>query len=263
MVGKKVANILSRISYTSAYIIMEDKETDNIYIYNEESRSEWQQENITDSPLDTSGPNFSQVDKGSEDSDSHDKESDDGKQSPSALRLMFKVMMNPIEGWKSVRRASLTPERAQQSCFYPLLAIMAVSKFAIIAYNPSVKLPDALVDAVCSFVSFFFGYFCLLIILKTVMPEETRHTFDSNFGKVFIIISLSTLCLFYTLADLLPMLWAILIFLPLWTIYIVCRGTKFLKLPQNKQISSTFILCLLIVGVPFVLSWLLGLVLPS
>ena len=53
---------------------MEDKETDNIYIYNEESRSEWQQEIITDSPLDTSGPNFSQVDRGTEDSDSHDKE---------------------------------------------------------------------------------------------------------------------------------------------------------------------------------------------
>lgn len=242
---------------------MEDKETDNIYIYNEEPESEWQHESDVDSSLDTSGPNFSQVEPNFEDSDRNDKGEDERRPSPSALRLMFKVMLNPIEGWKSVRRASLSPEQAQQNCFYPLLAVLAVSKFALMAYNPTIKLPDALIDAVCSFVSFFFGYFCLLIILKTIMPAETRHIFDSDFGKVFIILSLSTLCLFYTLADALPMLWAILIFLPLWTIYLVCRGTKFLKFPQNKQISLTFILCLLIVGVPFAISWLLSLILPS
>lgn len=242
---------------------MEDKETDNIYVYKEESESEWQTANANNSSLDNSGPNFSQVERDFDESGSNEKGSDNGKPSPSPLGLMFKVMMNPVEGWKSVRRAALTPERAQQSCFYPLLAVLAAGKFALMAYNPTIKLQDALIDAVSSFVSFFFGYFCILIILKMLMPEETKKTFDSDFGKVFIILSLSTLCLFYTLADAFPMLWAVLIFLPLWTIYIVCRGTKFLKFPQNKQLLLTFILCLLIVAVPMILSWILESILPS
>lgn len=237
---------------------MEDKDNDNIYIYNEETDNTETQEDYTTSSLDSSGPNFSQ--SNSENYTHSECQKDD---SPSPFRLMLKVMMQPIEGWKAVRRAFLTPERAQQGCFYPLLALLATSKFSLMLYYPTKKLPETLIDAVSSFVSFFFGYFLIVIFLKIFMPGESKKTFDSDFGKVFVIISLSTLCLFYTLADAFPMLWAVLIFLPLWTIYIICRGTRFLKFSQNKQIASTFILCLIIIGIPFALSWIFEILLPS
>lgn len=227
---------------------MEDKENDNIYIYEEES------------DLDQSGPNYSQSYDG--DDSGQETSGDDGKAPKSPFLLMFKVLLNPIEGWKSVRRAAVTPEQAQQGCFYPLLALYAVSKFLTLLYAPALKLPDVLVDAVCSFVSFFFGYFCIVMLLKIVMPGESSKVFDTDFGKVFVIISLSTLCMFYALADALPMLWAVLIFLPLWTIYIVSRGTKFFRFPEHKQIFCTFILCLLIIGVPSALLWLFELIIP-
>ena len=94
------------------------------------------------------------------------------------------------------------------------------------------------------------------------MPKA-EYFQTNDFGKVLIVISLSTLSLFGTLTVLLPMLWSFMIFIPLWTIYIISRGAKFLKFPENIQMTYTFILCLLIVGIPSVLSWCIGFLLPK
>lgn len=243
---------------------MENKDSDNIYVYSEDETLENEETTNNDdlSNLDKSGPNYSQVNESPDEYVLEDDE-DDQQPSVSPLLLMFKVLINPIEGWKSVRRSRLTPERAQQGCFYPLLALLAATKFLLLAYHSTLKLQTALIDAVNSFVSFFFGYFCIIIFLKIALPGNSGKNFETNFGKVFVIISLSTLCLFYALADALPMLWAILIFLPMWTIYIICRGTKFFKFPENRAIFSTFILSLTIVGFPLLISWIMELMLPA
>ena len=59
------------------------------------------------------------------------------------------------------------------------------------------------------------------------------------------------------------MLWAVLIFLPLWTVYMVCRGTRFFRFPERRQIIYTGVLCLLIEGVPVLINWGLSQILPK
>ena len=49
------------------------------------------------------------------------------------------------------------------------------------------------------------------------------------------------------------MLEPILVFLPLWTVYIICRGVRFLKFPKEREHLATGILCLLTVGMPWLL----------
>ena len=120
-----------------------------------------------------------------------------------------------------------------------------------------------IVDAVISFMSLFFGYFCILIILKMVMPKYIAEEFNSSFGKVSILISLSSLSLFFMLMELFPMLWAVLIFLPLWTVYLICRGIRFFKFPEQHEIGYTGLLCLVIVGVPVLISWMLSSILSG
>lgn len=254
--------------------ISEEQENDNIYVYPEEEDDNFdssdydefapdrEDEEYTDresfySDLDKSGPNYSQAERVADDT----KASGDGKRDKSAFLMMLKVLFNPIEGWKSIRRYKLTAEECQRGCYYPLLAFLAISKFAAFIHTPRVALNEVVVDAVTAFVSFFFGYFCIMILLNILMPERVKESVKSEFGKVFVITSLSTLCLFFSVLDIFPMLWAVLIFLPLWTIYVICRGVRFFKFPDNKQISCTAIICLLIVGVPCVLDWLLAKVL--
>lgn len=201
---------------------------DNLYVYTEEEKEE-EEKNINPGPR---------------------------KKSP--LALMFEVLFNPGEGWKNVRRASLSAEEAQKGCFLPLLIILSLCNFASIFYNPSIAFIEVAVKAIITFVSFFFGFFCIMILLRLILPSEVKETISSEFGKVFVLLCLSTLCLFYSFIEIFPMLWAILIFLPLWTVYSICNGSRFFKFPEDRQIYCNAVMCLLIIGIPTLLDWILG-----
>lgn len=175
----------------------------------------------------------------------------------SPFLLMLEILFNPVVGWKSLRRAKITAETMQSECFYPLLAILAVSEFAQLFYSSSVTLSEVLIDAVVSFVSFFAGYYCIMLALELFLPKEAKVRFNTEFGKVFVLTALSTLCLFFIAIELLPILWSLLIFLPLWTVYVICRGVRFFIFPENCKLRSTIILCLLTIGVPTLIDWAL------
>lgn len=59
------------------------------------------------------------------------------------------------------------------------------------------------------------------------------------------------------------MLWAVLIFLPVWTIYSECRGARFFKFPDNRRMTYTGLMCVLTVGIPYALAQLLQEILPK
>lgn len=234
---------------------MDEQEQDNIYIYTEE-------EDEANKPMDDSGPNYAQVNQ----NDLKSQLGEDVEKTKysflNLFMLMLKVLLNPVEGWKSVRRKKVTVEQMQRGCFFPMIGLLAISSFAEYMYSARVTLALAVEDAVIGFVSFFFGYFIIILILRLCMPRVTTESLDSSFGKIFVLISLSTLCLFYSLTQLFPMLWAILIFLPLWTVYIICKGTRFFIFPANREITCTGILCLVIIGLPMLIDWLLESLLP-
>ncbi len=190
-----------------------------------------------------------------EDSEETKPEPPVNKKSP--FLLMLEILFNPVVGWKSLRRAKISAEVMQSECFYPLLAILAVSEFAQLFYSPSTTLPEVLIDAVISFVSFFAGYYCIMLALELLLPKEAKVRFNTEFGKVFVLTALSTLCLFFIAIELLPIMWSLLIFLPLWTVYVICRGVRFFIFPENCKLRSTIILCLLTIAVPTLIDWAL------
>ena len=231
-----------------------DNPEDIYYVYEEENNA---------SPdLDTSSYNYSQMPYDVQATANIEAHENGIRQSP-VLKLLFMLLTNPTEGWKEVRREKLSVERAQLSCFYPLLGIMAVSHFAEFFYSTRVALSNILISAVTNFVGYFAGYFFIVMLLKALLPKGTGKCMDTEFGKVFVIMNLSSLCIFFTFMELLPMLWPVLIFLPLWTVYVICKGTRFFRFPEDKTIYCTTLLCLFIIGIPSVIEWLLNEVLPS
>lgn len=237
------------------------KDNDNIYIYSEE-----ESESNNPNDPDRSATNFAQY--SAEDIENAGAKADnidsrDAKGGVSVFGLLLKTMFNPVEGWKSIRRHKISPEEAQKECFYPLLALYSISKFAILAYSSRAELSEVVIDSVTSFVSFFFGYFVIVMVLRHVMPRGAAEEFDKDFGKTLVVISLSSLCLFFLLTELLPMLWAILIFLPLWTVYMICRATRFLKIPDDKHIMAVAILNIVVIGMPIILEWVFEKILPN
>ena len=191
-----------------------------------------------------------------QDASGNDGGDDDEKEgSPSAFLLMLKVLAGPLEGWKSIRRSGLKPEKVARDCFYPLCAVVAVCQFMAFFYDVETTVTKVLVNACVAFVSVFFSYFLVIVASQFLMPKGAKEAMQTPFAKVFVMIALSTLCLFYIIYELLPMFEAVIVFFPLWTVYIICQGSRFLKFPAARSTTSLFILCLLIVGVPILLGW--------
>lgn len=180
----------------------------------------------------------------------------------SPWKLLIGVMFNPVEGWKRIRRQKVCAERIQSSCFYPLLALLALSKFSDYIYSVNVSLKMVISQAVVAFVSYFFGYFTILFLLSVLLPKSVSENFDKDFGKAYILIGLSTLVLFAFVTNLLPMLWPILIFLPLWTLYLLYQGSRFFKLTEPQVLKFLVVVGVSVVGIPILIDWGLNELMP-
>ena len=175
---------------------------------------------------------------------------------PSAIALMIKILLTPIEGWKALRRARLKTDDVAASCFYPLLALAALSKFSLFFYEANMTLADVAKAGLVAFVTFFFGYFLVLFFAGFLLPRQSREALKNEFGKQFVLMSMSTYVLFYILMVLLPMLDPVLVFLPGWTIYCIYRGVRFLRVPKEKESATIGIMCLLVIGCPILCNWI-------
>lgn len=185
---------------------------------------------------------------------------DEKRRSP--LGLLFQIMFNPVEGWKKLRRSGIKVEELQSGCFYPLLAILALSYFAEFIYSVNVSLSQIITQAVVAFVAFFFGFFCVQMVLSWLLSKDIAKEFEEKFGKEYTMIAMSTLALFSSITNLLPMLWPILIFLPIWTLYLMFKGVRFFKLSQKEEMKFFVLSGASVIGVPILIDWALNAVLP-
>jgi hypothetical protein len=76
------------------------------------------------------------------------------------------------------------------------------------------------------------------------------------------MVATSTLLLFRILLNLLPMLGPVLVFLPIWTIYLVVRGARILRVPKDRETSMAGLISLYVIAAPLFCAWLIGEILP-
>lgn len=183
---------------------------------------------------------------------------EDVKVSKNLFLLLAKIMSTPVEGWKSFRRLKLKPEAVASGCFYPLAALAAVSKFAGMYYDSSQDVHASVLGAFGIFISFFFGYFTSLLGARLLLPVVVKENLPKEVARGYIMINMSTLAIFMTLYNCLPMLEPIVVFMPLWTIYLIFKGVKILRVPKEKTAVTECILTLCIIGAPLLWNSILG-----
>jgi hypothetical protein len=179
------------------------------------------------------------------------------KKNPSPVRLLFKTMFTPVEGWKALKRARLKTEEFASRCFYPLIALAAISEVSKIFYEANVSVSDWAVDGLITFMTFFFGYFSVLLAGGFMLPSKSRDIIKKDIGKQFVMLAMSSLAIFWIFIQIMPMLEPVLVFLPLWTIYLIYKGVRILRVPEEVENSTTGLLCMLIIGIPVLWNWVL------
>lgn len=182
---------------------------------------------------------------------------------PEPLGIMLRTLLTPVEGWKKLKRSAIPGERFSAACFLPMVALASVSEFAVCIYDSTVTLAHVIVEALVTFISFYLGYYLSLLLDHIFTSSKCRKCLDSGFGRNFIMNSMATLALFFALMKAFPMIEPVLVFLPLWTIYSVCRGVRFLRAPRDQETRLMVVISLSIILSPYSLNWLFHEVLPK
>lgn len=179
------------------------------------------------------------------------------------LLMLLKLMGSPVEGWKELKRTKPHPEEVLKGMFAPLVALAACSCFFSLLYDITTTLPMVLTQALILFISFFVGYFAVILLERVFFSTDCRLRLDTVFGRNFVLVSLSTLAMYRTLMEALPMFGPVLVFLSLYTIYLISMGVRFLRMPRDRETYVTVALSALVIGVPLLLEYIFSLLLPS
>ncbi|MDE7402351.1 MAG: hypothetical protein K2M87_02935 [Muribaculaceae bacterium] len=192
-----------------------------------------------------------------EEDESDAGESVAAKSAPSPPGILIKTMLTPVEGWKSLRRARFTKDEVARKCFYPIVGFAAFSEGASIFYEANYSISDWAIEGLCTFITFFFGYFVARLLGMHILPADSRAFLKKDIGGQFIMIAMSSLALFWSAIQIVPMFDPVLVFLPIWTIYMIYKGAKVMRIPAENRTKSIGLLCLLVIGVPILCSYLL------
>lgn len=195
-----------------------------------------------------------------EEEDEDDEEGDDdvnGKDgSRRGIYILLKIMTNPVEGWKELKRSKFSVNDIAVTCFYPLIILASLSVFAKYIYSSFTPVSETIIEAITTFIALFLSYFTVILVAPIFLTTGINNIFSSIIGKQYIMINISTLALFDILYNFLPMLDPILVFLPLWTIYLICKGTKILRTPVGTTTRISVVASILIIATPFLWDWL-------
>lgn len=165
-------------------------------------------------------------------------------------RLFIRLLLSPNNGWRRLKVDDVDPADFERQLFYPLLALTALFQFFILFYDPRVPIADILRSAIVGFVSMFGAYFATLAACSTLMPPKASEKAKRPFFRVFVSASLSVFDIGYLISLVAPQLAIVLWLGIIYTLYIVCRGIKYLHLPHNERAAASVVGCILIVGLP-------------
>ncbi len=174
----------------------------------------------------------------------------------SPMLLLLNLMFMPVDGWKKIKNARLRPDTFAFRCFFPITVVAALSEFANLYYDATSSLSGIVVMSLFTFLSFFFGYFTSYLIGISLLPKYLRNSLRSDFGKNFIMACISTLGIFFALYNLLQMLGPVIVFLPLWTLYLVSRGVRFLRIAKDKESTASVWIGVLLLGAPILWTYI-------
>ncbi|MDE6549682.1 MAG: hypothetical protein K2L22_11860 [Muribaculaceae bacterium] len=185
------------------------------------------------------------------------KEHKESQQRPyKPIFLLFGILMTGTAGWKDLRRSRLKPEQTAAGCFYPLVALASVCRFADWFYLPEFDLSSTLVSAASVFASFFFSFFAVQVVCRWLFPFAAKSKTETPFFKLMVQYALASLALFWIPGELMPILEPLTVLLPIWTAFIITKGIRFLRLPEKCLNRCMTTIVLTVIVMPYLFMWL-------
>lgn len=173
------------------------------------------------------------------------------------IKMMVEILLNPANGWRMLLRSGVSDEQYFFRAVAPLSLVAGLSEFAAVFYGMEGSIFTAMTTAVSVVVALIAGYFSVIALGGIFLPKATRQILRDKAGKLYTGVGISSLALFYTLYNCIPMLQPILVFLPLWTIYALFRGIKIFRFANVNEIAVIGAMSVMTISFPACWLWVL------
>lgn len=181
----------------------------------------------------------------------------------SPWKCFLKLFYSSGAAWHKIALTGLNSEVVARAVFYPLIALSSALAFVTMIYDSHATVAPVLQTAVITFISWFAGYFCVVLAAQNICGSTVKKVIDSACGKTFVMMCMATLVVFYILWELMPVLEPLLVFTPLYTIFLITKGVKITGIEDDKTLKASAWLSVLIIGIPIVIQHLFEAVLPG
>lgn len=179
------------------------------------------------------------------------------------LRDSLQLIISPKNGWEDIAYDDSDVQRLITGGFIPWLVIASLVSLLGLYYTQSFSVLSVLHSLISTFLVFFIGYYISVALFSFYMPSLTHGDSIESHNNTFLLYNVALLATIGIIRDALPIDLAMLNFFPLYVLYIMWRGARYLKVSRLEQ--GRFIL-LSLIGVivpPYLLQVLFSLILPS
>lgn len=178
------------------------------------------------------------------------------------LKTLLQLVLNPRKAWADVAEDNPSAAAMTERGFYPLLAIMAATAFCHGFYNPDTfSVSSSLMDALAQFLSLFMTLLIARGALESLLPPMEADGAVYGRNALVPVFCTGLLALINIVANLCPIELAIFWFLPALLIILFWHTIDYLYIKPDSTGTYMSLTTLLLVVVPVLLNFILGLVL--
>lgn len=145
--------------------------------------------------------------------------------------------------------------------FYPLTAILALSQFLRLFYEPDATLAGVLMRAVSAFSAYFVALFLCRLLLDALLPKVTDGEPSARRTATLNVMCLGQMELIALLHNCIPANLTFVNFLAVYALLIFYKASRYMAVRSDSEMNYMAVGLLSVVCVPMGLYWFLSLIL--
>lgn len=170
--------------------------------------------------------------------------------------------MSPVHGWEDISYDAPDSRRLVVSALIPWLILVSLSSMLPGVYSGTLTLLSALHSVIATFLMFFITYYLAVAAFSFYMPSLSGGSAREQNNNTLILFSVCLLALIEMIKNCLPVDLGMLNFFPLYVLYIMWRGARYLKVTRSNRLQYVCLAFLTILLPPYILKFIFSLILP-
>lgn len=179
--------------------------------------------------------------------------------------LLFDLITRPEKAWVSLsEKQDKNNEEFYKSYLYPVFGLIAFFAFVGVFFHlKSFELQIALKTMLREILTYLLAFYCASLALSKISASYLKVTIEIPIAERFVGYSSALIYVVAMLYALFPSLFFLQIII-FYVIYVIWQGAVFyLKLDEQVWIKFTIIAGALIIILPFIINFLISLIMPG